>query len=83
MTNKAPFKHKQGHPGGAPGEKTSGALNWRRGGGGWRRHSSTLLQGAKTNDSGPPVCDLLDTPLVPYSWAAKPTPSAGGKEKAT
>ena len=33
-------------------------------GGGWGHHSSTLLQGAKINDSlPPPVCDLLDTPL--------------------
>ena len=31
----------------------------------WGRHSSTFLQGAKINDSlGPPVCDVLDTPLI-------------------
>ena len=53
MTNRVPFKHKQGHPGRASGKKTSGVPN-----------SSTLLQGTKMNDFGPPVCDLLDTPLL-------------------
>ena len=45
-------------------KETSGVPNWR--GGGWGRHCSTLLQGAKITDSlpPPPMDDLLDTPLI-------------------
>ena len=65
MTNRAPFKHKQGCSGGAPGKKTSVAPNWRqrrRVGEGVGCHSSTLLQGAKINDSL--ICNLLDMPMI-------------------
>ena len=49
-----------------PGEENfRGAKLMAGRGGGWGRHSSTLYQGAKINGSlDPPVCDLLDTPLL-------------------
>ena len=61
MTNRAPFKHKQGRPGRTPGKKTSGAPNWRRG------YEGAILQLCARapklmNYCPPPVCDLLDTP---------------------
>ena len=63
--NRVPFKHKQGHQGRIlQGHQIDG--------GGCGHHSSTLFQGAKINDSlGPPVCDFLDTPLLPIQILKK------------
>ena len=55
---------RRGVPEGLKGRKLQGRQIEGRGVG-WGRHCSTLLQGAKINDSlDPPVCDLLDTPLM-------------------
>ena len=82
MTNRTPFKHKQGRPRGAPGKISRGTKLM---GGGWGRHSSTLLQDAKIYDSLPspqsatnwirPACGLksftiLRSSMRLWAWCA-------------
>ena len=64
--NRVPVKHKQGRPRGTQERKLQGCQIYGPvAGEGGEGTFLQLLQGAKINYSlGPPVCDLLETPLI-------------------